>query len=176
MLKCPYGLLVVAVVVVVDTTLLQKPIHLNLLQYTHFCLPRTSTMNAFIKNRVEPVFRHIGGTYEIVPNEIVRFLSDKLKDDLTLAPRKAQTKTMNGADLSPQEIRNFLGGLPIDQNLVAKLIWPSYQSGISLPFYLFVENYDELWYPASDDLWITDQNMNWVLEVDHEENFTFFQF
>ncbi len=133
-------------------------------------------MNTFIKNRVEPFFRHIGGTYEIVPDEIVRSLSDKLKDDLYLAPRKALTKTINGADLSPQEIRDFLGDLPIDPNLVTMLIWPSYQSGIFLPFHLFADNYDELWYPASDDVWITDQNMNWVLEVDHEENFTFFQF
>lgn len=42
-----------------------------------------------------------------------------------------------------------------------------------MAFRAFVHHYDDLWYPARDDLWVTDLAMAWFLELNHEEVLTF---
>lgn len=133
-------------------------------------------MNTILKNRVETVFCNLRETYQVVPDEIASATINKLWNELKLTPRETTIRTINGTDLSPQEIKSFLTSLLIEPEIVTTLIWPYDRCGIYLPFHLFIEYYDDLWYPASDDVWIMDPNISWLLEIDHEENFSFFQF
>jgi hypothetical protein len=36
----------------------------------------------------------------------------------------------------------------------------------------FVACYDDLWHPASTDVWITNKAVDWLVELDHEESLT----
>lgn len=76
---------------------------------------------------------------------------------------------------SREEIVNWFRGLGITENLV-NVYWHSNNEGVSVNFETFVENFDEFWYPSSDDIWVTGNDKSWLIQIDHEEKFSFFCF
>jgi hypothetical protein len=70
-------------------------------------------------------------------------------------------------------VREWLRSLELNGEV--SFIWIASREGIRIDYDLFVQYYDYLWYPSSDDVWIT-RNLSWVLELDHEEIFSLYRF
>jgi hypothetical protein len=79
---------------------------------------------------------------------------------------------INISDLDQHEIQTFLQSLPFGSEKTF-IIWVFESFGIQLPFKLFCEYFDELWFPSSDDIWICDTQYLYYLEISHEEKITF---
>lgn len=78
------------------------------------------------------------------------------------------------SDSTREEIIRWFHGLIISENVV-KIYWLSTNEGVSVKFKTFAENFDEFWYPSSDDVWITGNDGSWLIQIDHEEKFSFFK-
>jgi hypothetical protein len=82
--------------------------------------------------------------------------------------KRAETSVaFDGRLADPDEVRSWLNWLPIEGDVV--VTWPSNGEAMKVPYEIFVEFYDDLWYPSSDDVWITDEVLSFLLELDHEE-------
>ncbi|MFZ5892411.1 MAG: hypothetical protein ACOY0T_15230 [Myxococcota bacterium] len=77
-------------------------------------------------------------------------------------------------DHEPHEVRQWLRELPIAAAAKVFILWPALRSGISASYVGFVEAYDDLWFPSSDDVWVQPPSGDWLLELDHEEVLRFF--
>lgn len=131
-------------------------------------------MNKIIKTRVESIFNHIDGKYTVLPDEVVRSFVEKLRYEFITSADRISKKNVNVADLSSEDIKKYLNNLSVDKNIEIFLMWIPYRSGIVVPFHIFIDNFDEFWYPASEDIFLANEEMNWLLYVDHEENVTFY--
>jgi hypothetical protein len=89
----------------------------------------------------------------------------------SLAQRQAG---LDAADAEPDEVRAWLSGLPVPPDTSVVVLWPSDKQGARMTFGSFVEHYDDLWYPAADDVlvyWENGDELGFVV-LDHEEVFT----
>jgi hypothetical protein len=92
------------------------------------------------------------------------------------ASRTAQpTKQYLIQDALPADVRAWLHQLPVDMQTAVFVLWPALHSGMSMTFRVFVDLYDDLWYPGSDDVWVRPIAGGWLLELDHEETVRFFE-
>jgi hypothetical protein len=107
---------------------------------------------------------------------------DQLADHLATARQAAVkgrseerkgTRSFDIADAEPEEVRRLLFSLPINTRSQVLVLWPSYHEGIRIPYGLFVDHYDDLWYPSSDDIWIL-HDADSMIDISHEEEVTFF--
>ena len=48
-------------------------------------------------------------------------------------------------------------------------VWPWNREAIEVAARDFIQHYDDLWYPSSDDVWITNDRTDWLIELNHEE-------
>lgn len=58
--------------------------------------------------------------------------------------------------------------LPNDQDVI--LTWVSGQT-LTTSFNTFVDNWDTIFYPSSDDIFVIDENWKWVIYLAHFERF-----
>jgi hypothetical protein len=81
---------------------------------------------------------------------------------------------VDAVGLTPQEVRDWLAGLPIGRQAVARVAWVADRLGASMSFGTFTENVDDLWFPAMDDVVSVLQcgSQFMVLVLDHEELIT----
>jgi hypothetical protein len=86
---------------------------------------------------------------------------------------QALSKQMNIEYAEPDEVKEFLSSLEITNDEAVRLIWRADEAGISIIFRDFVQYYDDLWYPSSDDVWVVEESLSWLLEFDHEEFIAF---
>ncbi len=80
---------------------------------------------------------------------------------------------MNIEYAEPDEVKEFLFSLEVPNDEAVWLIWLVDGAGISILFRDVVQYYDDLWYPSSDDVWVVEESLSWLLEFDHEEFITF---
>ena len=66
------------------------------------------------------------------------------------------------------EFKKWLDDLTIDSNETILLYWNSWGS-VFTNWEIFKMYYDDFYYPVSDDLIITNKNVNWLLYFFHEE-------
>jgi hypothetical protein len=81
---------------------------------------------------------------------------------------------LDAADAAPDEVRAWLFGLPVPPDTSVVVLWPLDKQGARMTFGSFVEHYDDLWYPAADDVlvyWENGDELGFVV-LDHEEMFT----
>ena len=108
-------------------------------------------------------------TYSVVPQATVALVTTKASALL----RQGQPYiSVDISDMEAEEVRTLLSSLQATDERVY-VIWPPEQIGIILVYHHLIKYYDELWYPARDDLWVTDDGFNWLLEISHEEILTF---
>jgi len=96
---------------------------------------------------------------------------------LHLALTKASHEELfkfDAADEDAPQVREWFRILPIRADDRSIIVWPADRAAIRVFFGDFVDYYDELWYPAADDVWVTNDERSWILELDHEEVFRFF--
>jgi len=48
-------------------------------------------------------------------------------------------------------------------------VWPWDRVGCELDSHEFVQHYDDLWYPSSDDMWIGWKGSELLIQLNHEE-------
>lgn len=56
-----------------------------------------------------------------------------------------------------------------------RMYWIPDREGVILNYDEFAKHYSDLCYPSSDDVWVVDENRDYLLEWDHEEVFTLFK-
>lgn len=62
------------------------------------------------------------------------------------------------------------------ESMNVKVVWVSDRVGIDLHYRTFVAHFDDFWYPSSDDVWVTDDRVSFLIELDHEELVMFTRF
>ncbi|MFI5529908.1 hypothetical protein ACIA8O_15340 [Kitasatospora sp. NPDC051853] len=79
------------------------------------------------------------------------------------------------SDMAPGGIRQWLRALPIAADEQVRVGWPGDRAAACMPFTVFVERYDDFWYPAMDDVvvMIEEPRTIAVIVLDHEEHFAF---
>lgn len=71
-------------------------------------------------------------------------------------------------DLDLEQLRAVLRSLHPGKAIVI-VVWPADRIAARMQYAAFVDCYDDLWHPASTDVWITDESVDWVVELNHEE-------
>lgn len=79
------------------------------------------------------------------------------------------------ADDDLEEMRAWLRSLPVPADEPVIVLWPDMRSGIFTTFGGFVNAFDDLWFPSSDDVWIMSARSRLLMELDHEEVFRCFE-
>jgi hypothetical protein len=88
--------------------------------------------------------------------------------------RRNPIAKIDAVDLTGQEIKDWLSGIPIGHDAELHIAWISDGLGARMRFETFADNVDDLWFPAMDDVVSvlhSDGNLM-VLVLDHEELFT----
>lgn len=106
---------------------------------------------------------------EVGHDILARFYSESEQDPLSGSRRRQ----IDISDMQPDEAKRSLLSLSIAPSEHVWVIWCSTVSGISVAFGEFVDHYDDLWYPSSDDVWVVDVSLLWLLELNHEEFLVF---
>jgi hypothetical protein len=88
--------------------------------------------------------------------------------------RRKPAARIDAADLTPQEIKDWLSGLPIAQQAELRVAWIADRLGARMSFEMFAANVDSLWFPAMDDIVavLASDGDIVVLVLDHEELIT----
>ena len=88
--------------------------------------------------------------------------------------RRNPVAKIDAVDLTSQEVRDWLSGLPIEEHAELQVAWIADRLGARMSFETFAANVDDLWFPAMDDIVSvlhSDGNLI-VLVLDHEELIT----
>jgi hypothetical protein len=88
--------------------------------------------------------------------------------------RRNPVAKIDAVDLTSQEVRDWLSGLPIGEHDELHVAWIADRLGARMSFETFAANVDDLWFPAMDDIVSvlhSDSNLM-VLVLDHEELIT----
>jgi hypothetical protein len=80
---------------------------------------------------------------------------------------------LNSEDISREDVLAWLVALPLAQQETVCVLWPSYSCGVAMTFGNFARNYDVLWYPGADDIYVVAEAEGCILEVTHEEQWRF---
>ncbi|MGW0165957.1 hypothetical protein ACWDWT_12275 [Streptomyces sp. NPDC003343] len=90
------------------------------------------------------------------------------------AIRRESIVEVDASELVPSEISDWLASLPIRSDAVVNVAWIADRLGARMSFATFVENVDDLWFPAMDDVVVLLDSADAldVLVLDHEERFT----
>lgn len=135
-----------------------------------------SSSSLWIKERLEKMgetrYLLLGreAFYSILNNIYAQFLLEnaQLKGHFLSSVHKKDI-----SDETPAQVRQYLSGLGIAEWENVYLVWVANQIGVQMAFGDFVQYYDDIWYPSSDDIWISSENLSWFLNFDHEEIITF---
>ena len=90
------------------------------------------------------------------------------------AIRRNPVAKIDAVDLTSQEVRDWLSGLPIGEHAELHVAWIADRLGARMSFETFAANVDDLWFPAMDDIVCVLQSDSslMVLVLDHEELIT----
>ena len=66
----------------------------------------------------------------------------------------------------------FYQNAPLSIDTEVYVVWPSDSVAIKLSYAFFVEQYENLWLPSRNDVWITVETCDWLIEISHEEILT----
>ncbi len=89
--------------------------------------------------------------------------------------RARRQATLDAEDSEPEEVRAWLSGVGVPPDAEVIVLWPFDRVGTRMAYQSFVDNYDDLWYPSSDDVVVyreTGDELN-VIVLDHEEELAF---
>ena len=127
-----------------------------------------------IEHRLDEI-KALKGKHEFLPRDEV---TADIKNTVSLirsgdsVVRKTMERDFSDADRS--EILHWLHNLGIGGDKV-KVYWVSNLEGIRIQFEDFASNYDELWHPGADDVIVISSERTWILELNHEEIFSFYE-
>lgn len=109
-----------------------------------------------------------------VPSEQVRTALESCQTAI-VSGRLRKESAFSASDAEPNQIREWLSARA-QPELQVWILWAHDRAGAVLRYGLFVENFDSLWYPSADDLWIVDgPSPSFLLELNHEEQFSYYR-
>jgi hypothetical protein len=73
------------------------------------------------------------------------------------------------SDDDRQAVVDWVQALDLPAMDWVNVFWIADREGVSMSLNNFIQHYDDLWYPAADDVWICPSSGEWVLEFSHEE-------
>ena len=88
--------------------------------------------------------------------------------------RRHPVAEIDAADLTGQEVSDWLAALPVEQDAELNVAWIADRLGARISLETFAANIDDLWFPAMDDI-VCVQHAGtrlMVLVLDHEELIT----
>jgi len=75
----------------------------------------------------------------------------------------------------PEEIHNTLMSFDVDADEAVNVIWVSDRKGIRVNHYkLLVTHFEDMYYAGCDDIWLTNDIISWIIEINHEEVLWFY--
>ena len=78
------------------------------------------------------------------------------------------------SDMEFEEAKDILlSNQSLYHNDEVLVIWGFEKFGVVIPYKVFCHFFDDLWYPSSDDVLVTDESMNNCVGISHEEIITF---
>lgn len=88
--------------------------------------------------------------------------------------RRNAVAKVDAADLTSEEIKDWLTGLPIPKDADLQVAWIADRLGARMTFETLTANVDDLWFPAMDDIVSVLQSDGdfMLLVLDHEEIIT----
>jgi hypothetical protein len=92
-----------------------------------------------------------------------------------LEPGLIATRTLDASDKDRDVVIDWLKNLPVPLDERVLVLWPHYRAGIQVAYGVFSDYYDDLWFPSADDLWVVGSMRSWLLQLDHEESFAYFE-
>jgi hypothetical protein len=116
------------------------------------------------------------GKYTLVPTGELSAIIDRIQRFRTAHRQEAERESVYShradvADLDLEQLRAVLRSLHPGAATVI-VVWPTDRIAARMQYADFVACYDDLWHPASTDVWITDAAVDWLVELDHEETLT----
>ena len=125
-------------------------------------------------------WRWTQSSHKVLPPDVLALLTPLGRNQTDLLYRRGEKAVADIAATSPLQhiaeqpevTREWLQALPIDNNSLIHLIW-SRDTGISLPWNVFVEYWDDFCYPSSDDVFVFPELGDAVLAWNHEEIFQY---
>src|SRR5262245_54745001 len=103
-----------------------------------------------LAKRIE-LLRNLSVRVDVVDESSTLALSKELQSALAKIPRPRDRLTvLDAADEDSPAVRQWFRALPIRLEEPVIVIWPADQAAIRVTFGEFVDNYDDLWYPAAD--------------------------
>jgi hypothetical protein len=77
--------------------------------------------------------------------------------------------------LKGDEVKALLNSYVADDQECVYVLWLWLRCGVSMGFASFAANYDDLWYPSRDDVWVANTSLTWCIEITHEEELLLFR-
>ena len=79
--------------------------------------------------------------------------------------------TFDASNVDRDEVIAWMRSLELG-NPSVEVCWMADRAGLAMRLHDFIEDYDDLWFPSADDVCVVDATREWILEIDHEEQFT----
>ena len=92
---------------------------------------------------------------------------DGLNTLKVIRDRSAHSRGVNAED-EEFDLQRVLGGFQLPERVF--LNWYRFDDLDEVRFDDLRSKFDDLWYPASDDLEVLDPNLGWILSIDHSGN------
>jgi hypothetical protein len=119
--------------------------------------------------------QELEGKFRLLPQQeassSIEYLLKMLTPDF-MSSHKIMEEDFSSSD--PSNIYQWLVNLGINDTQLY-VYWVTNIEGIEIALKDFMQFYDELWYPGADDILVTNQSKQWILNLHHEEVFTFFR-
>lgn len=91
---------------------------------------------------------------------------------LTDEARRRVLAELDASDADPEQVRSWLSALPYGAEQPVLVAWPADRTAARMSYDTFVARFDDLWYPAMDDVVVFSGDPGGpVLMLDHEETF-----
>ncbi len=116
------------------------------------------------------------GKYTLVSRSQASVITDQIQRIRTAQEQgvergPAYSRREAVGDLDLEQLRAVLRSLHPGKAIVI-VVWPADRIAAQMQYADFVACYDDLWHPASIDVWITDAAVDWLVELDHEKTLT----
>ncbi|MFE9581099.1 hypothetical protein ACFYO1_32325 [Nocardia sp. NPDC006044] len=88
---------------------------------------------------------------------------------------RAADMVLDVGELGPETVREWLRTLPIAESEWVAVAWPADATTVRMRFDQFADCFDDLWYPAQDDVVVVAERNGAVdvLVLGHEERFAY---
>lgn len=131
-------------------------------------------INMAVDQKLEAL-RRANVVFSLMPQAAASLEIDGARQRL-MTPHMPPTHVLDTSNEGPATVTRWLHQLPLRDAIGVFVLWPHYTAGIEMNYRDFNDHYDDLWFPSADDVWVIDKGKSWLLQLDHEEMFSLFEY